>query len=259
MSLFITIRILDIIDIILVAFLLYQLYRLIRGTVAISIFGGIVVLYSIWLAVRVLNMELISGILGQVLGVGVIAIIVVFQPEIRKFLLMIGSRYLNNNFFKLDNLLFRSSQKESHEVKIASIVQACRNMSKTNTGALIVIARKSELQLYSNTGDIIDAQTSSRLLENLFFKNSPLHDGAVIILGDRIHAARCVLPVSENTNLPPQYGMRHKSAIGLSEITDALVVLVSEETGKISITMGGKIQYGITAQELNKILEEQLS
>lgn len=257
MPLFITIRILDVIDIILVAFLLYQLYRLIRGTVAINIFGGIALLYVVWLVVRALNMELLSNILGQVLGVGVIALIVVFQQEIRKFLLMIGSRYVNKNFFSIENLFF-SHKEDKPKVKVDAIVQACSNMSGTKTGALIVIARRSGLELYSETGDIIDAETSSRLLENLFFKNSPLHDGAVIIVGDRIHAARCVLPVSDNLNLPPQYGMRHKSAIGLSEVTDALVVLVSEETGKISVAHNGKIRYGLSPNELAEYLLSHL-
>lgn len=258
-QLFITIRVLDIIDVILVAFLLYQIYMLIRGTVAINIFSVIVVLYIIWLVVRALNMELLSGILGQIIGVGVIAIIIVFQQEIRKFLLFIGTRYMSKSKFSLENLLFPKQKTDEAPVNIDAIVKACRNMSETKTGALIVIARKSELQLYAETGDTIEAETSSRLLENIFFKNSPLHDGAVIIVNDKIHAARCVLPVSENINLPPHYGMRHKAAIGLSEITDALVVLVSEETGKISFVSHGSIKYGITTQDLKTLLENNLS
>lgn len=257
MTLFISIRILDVIDIILVAFLLYQLYRLIRGTVAINIFGGIALLYMVWLVVQALNMELLSNILGQVLGVGVIALIVVFQQEIRKFLLLIGSRYVNKNLFTLQNLFGRRKEVK-RAVNIEAIVQACANMSESKTGALIVIARRSEAEPYAQTGDLIDAATSSRLLQNIFFKNSPLHDGAVIIVDDRIYAARCVLPVSENLNLPPQYGLRHKAAIGLSEVTEALVVLVSEETGKISAARNGKIRYGITPEELNSYLLEQL-
>jgi uncharacterized protein (TIGR00159 family) len=258
-QLFISIRVLDIIDIILVAFLLYQIYMLIRGTVAINIFSGIVVLYIIWLVVRALNMELLSGILGQIIGVGVIAIIIVFQQEIRKFLLFIGTRYMSKSKFSLENLLFPRQKNDEAPINIDAVVKACRNMSDTKTGALIVIARKSELQLYAETGDIIEAETSSRLLENIFFKNSPLHDGAVIIVNDKIHAARCVLPVTENINLPPQYGMRHKAAMGISEITDALVVLVSEETGKISFVSHGNIHYGLSTQELKSLLEENLS
>lgn len=258
-QLFITIRVLDIIDVILVAFLLYQIYMLIRGTVAINIFSVIVVLYIIWLVVRALNMELLSGILGQIIGVGVIAIIIVFQQEIRKFLLFIGTRYMSKSKFSLENLLFPKQKTDEALVNIDAIVKACRNMSETKTGALIVIARKSELQLYAETGDIIEAETSSRLLENIFFKNSPLHDGAVIIVTDKIHAARCVLPVTENINLPPQFGMRHRAAVGISEITDAIVVLVSEETGKISFVVHGNIKYGLTTQELKSLLENNLS
>ncbi|MGE0078774.1 MAG: diadenylate cyclase CdaA [Bacteroidales bacterium] len=258
-DLFITIRVLDIIDVILVAFLLYQIYMLIRGTVAINIFAGVVVLYIFWLVVRALNMELLSGILGQIIGVGVLALIIVFQQEIRKFLLFIGSRYMSRSKFSLENILFPKHKDDTPPININAIVKACRNMSETKTGALIVIARKSELQFYAETGDIIEAETSSRLLENIFFKNSPLHDGAVIIVNDKIHAARCVLPVSENLNLPPHYGMRHKAAIGISEITDALVVLVSEETGKISFVVHSIIKYGVSTQELKILLEENLT
>ncbi|MGD9978689.1 MAG: diadenylate cyclase CdaA [Bacteroidales bacterium] len=257
-QLFITIRILDIIDIILVAFLLYQIYMLVRGTVAINIFMGIVVVYIFWLVVRALNMELLSGILGQIIGVGVIALIIVFQQEIRKFLLFLGSRYMSKSSFSLENMLFPRQREVVAPVNVDAIVKACRNMSESNTGALIVIARKSELDFYAETGDIIEAATSSRLLENIFFKNSPLHDGAVIIIRDKIHAARCVLPITENINLPPHYGMRHKAAIGISEITDAIVVLVSEETGKISFVTHGSIKYGVSLQELKDLLEENL-
>lgn len=259
LQIFITIRILDIIDVILVAALLYQIYMFMRGTVAINIFGGIVVLYIIWLVVRALNMELLSGILGQIIGVGVIAIIIVFQQEIRKFLLHIGTRYMSRSKFSLERLLFPRQKAGAALVNTDAIAKACRNMSETKTGALIVVARKSELELFAETGDIIEAETSSRLLENIFFKNSPLHDGAVIIVNDKIHAARCVLPISENINLPPHYGMRHKAAIGLSEVTDALVVLVSEETGKISLVSHGNIQYGVNPHELRAALDKSLS
>jgi diadenylate cyclase len=257
-NLFITFRVLDVIDIILVAFLLYQIYMLIRGTVAINIFIGIFVLYMIWLVVKVLNMELLSSILGQIIGVGVIALIIVFQQEIRRFLLFIGTRYLSRNRFSLENWLFPKQQNLVAPVNIKAIVKACRNMSETKTGALIVIARKSELQFYVDTGDTIDAETSSRLIENIFFKNSPLHDGALIIINDKIRAARCILPVTENLNIPARYGMRHRAAIGISEHTDALVVIVSEETGKISFCIDEMIKYGISSMELEQLLEQHL-
>lgn len=259
MLLFISLRALDVIDILLVATLLYQLYRLIRGTAVMSIVGGVALLYILWLVVRTLNMELLSSILGQVLGVGVVALIVVFQPEIRKFLLLIGSRYMKRNLRPLNNLLRRRSKGQGTTVNVEAIAEACAHMAQTRTGALIVIARSSNLEEYIDTGDIIDARTSSRLLENLFFKNSPLHDGAVIIVGSRVHAARCVLPISENTDLPPHYGMRHKSGIGMTEATDALVVLVSEETGKISVADNGKIKYGLPPDRLADYLLVRLN
>ncbi|MHC1704272.1 MAG: diadenylate cyclase CdaA [Tenuifilaceae bacterium] len=258
-NVFITIRVLDIIDIILVAFLLYQIYMLIRGTVAINIFIGIFVLYMIWLVVKVLNMELLSSILGQIIGVGVIALIIVFQQEIRRFLLFIGTRYLSKNRFSIENWLFPKQQNMIAPVNIDAIVKACRNMSEAKTGALIVIARKSELQFYADTGDTIEAETSSRLIENIFFKNSPLHDGALIIINDKIRAARCILPVTENPNLPAHFGMRHRAALGISEHTDALIVVVSEETGKISFGVDGDIKYGISSMELRQQLEEHLN
>jgi len=258
-NLFITIRALDVIDVVLVAFLLYQMYMLIRGTVAINIFVGIVLLYIFWLVVRALNMELLSSILGQIIGVGVLALIIVFQQEIRKFLLFIGNRYINRRRFSFENFFFPKKREKQILVKVDAIVKACRNMSETRTGALIVIARKSELQLYAESGDIIDADTSTRMIENIFFKNSPLHDRAVIIVNDRILAARCVLPITENINLPPHYGMRHKSAIGITEVTDAIAIVVSEETGKISVASEGMLRYDIGWLELDKYLRDNLS
>ena len=258
-NLFITIRALDVIDVVLVAFLLYQMYMLIRGTVAINIFVGIVLLYIFWLVVRALNMELLSSILGEIIGVGVLALIIVFQQEIRKFLLFIGNRYINRRRFSFENFFFPKKREKQILVKVDAIVKACRNMSETRTGALIVIARKSELQLYAESGDIIDADTSTRMIENIFFKNSPLHDGAVIIVNDRILAARCVLPITENINLPPHYGMRHKSAIGITEVTDAIAIVVSEETGKISVASEGMLRYDIGWLELDKYLRDNLS
>lgn len=255
---FIPFRILDVIDIFLVAFLLYQIYMLIRGTVAINIFIGIFVLYIIWLVVRVLNMELLSSILGQIIGVGVIALIIVFQQEIRRFLLFIGTRYLSKNRFSIENWLFPKQKNMVAPVNIEAVVKSCRHMSESKTGALIVIARKSELQYYAETGDIIDAETSSRLIENIFFKNSPLHDGALIIVNDKIRAVRCILPVTENLNIPAHYGMRHRAALGISEHSDALIVVVSEETGKISFVHEGEIKYGVSSMELRELLEEYL-
>jgi len=251
-------NILDIIDIFMVAFILYQLYRLIRGTAAFSIFLGIFFVYLFWLIVKALNMELISAIIGQIIGVGVIALIIVFQQEIRRFLLLIGTRYLSKNRFSIENIFFFKSKRMEALVNVEAIVKACRNMSENKTGALIGITRRSDLRLYTETGDYVNAETSSRLIENIFFKNSPLHDGAMIIKNDKILAVRCVLPLTERLNLPANYGLRHKAALGLSESTDAIVIVVSEETGKISIVEDGNIKVGISSIELQQLLEKKI-
>jgi uncharacterized protein (TIGR00159 family) len=255
---FFTIRILDIIDILLAAILFYQVFKLIRGTVAINIFIGIFALYVLWIAVKALNMELLSTILGQVLGVGVLALFIVFQQEIRKFLLYLGTQYMSRSKFSFRSIFFRKSDRLTSGVNVDAIVKASRNMSESKTGALIVIQRTTSLESYEESGDVLDANTNSRLLENIFFKNTPLHDGAVIIVRNKIRAARCVLPSTDNLNLPPHYGMRHRAALGISENSDALVVVVSEETGDISFVEAGHINSGITPMELRHFLEEML-
>ncbi len=251
---FIHIGISDILDIIVVAVLFYQFYKLIRGTAAISIFTGILTLYVFWLGVRVLNMQLLSTILGQVLGVGVLALIIIFQQEIRRFLMHLGSRYQHSNFFQM---LF-NTDKEKSDWDMDAITRACRKMSESKTGALIVVARQSLLNVYAETGDVVDARISSRLLENLFFKNSPLHDGAIILKNNRIWAARCTLPITDNQNVPAHYGMRHRAAIGCTEQTDAVVITVSEETGIISVVEHGAIRTMSGANELRLTLESAL-
>lgn len=255
---FISIRFLDILDILLFAFLLYQIYNLIRGTNAINIFIGIFTLYLFWLLVKALNMSLLSSILGQVIGVGVIALLIVFQQEIRRFLLIISTRYIRTRKFSLDKI-FSFNDSNEQKVNIDAIVNACSNMSAFKTGALIAISIKSDLLSFIKTGDIMNADTSSRLLESIFFKNSPLHDGAVIIKEDRIAAARCVLPVSESISLSPQYGMRHRAALGITEKTDALVVIVSEETGAISFAKGDHIETNIGPNRLRQVLKSELN
>jgi uncharacterized protein (TIGR00159 family) len=251
---FITIRVLDIIDVLLVAYLMYQVYMLIRGTVAMNIFIGILSFYLLWIIVRALQMQLLGSILGQIIGVGVIAMIIVFQQEIRRFLIYIGNQYFSRNRLTLEKVIPISITPHP-KVKIKSIIKAVINMAKSKTGALVVIARKSELTVYAETGDSLNAETSSRLIESIFNKESPLHDGALIINGDRIVAARCVLPISENLNLPPNYGMRHRAALGLSENTDALTIIVSEQTGKVSIAESGKLLTDVGAKELMSKLD----
>ncbi len=255
---FITLGLFDILDILLVGFLLYQVYMLIKGTVAINIFVGLSLFYLMWLLVRALNMELLSSILGQFIGVGVIALIIVFQQEIRRFLLLLGSKYNVSQKFTLDNW-FSFDDRGIREKEIKSITSACEHMSKTKTGALIVIAKSTDLQSYAETGQIIKARVSKNLLESVFFKNAPLHDGAVILANNRLLAARCILPVTDNTNIPGSLGLRHRAAIGMTQATDSHVITVSEETGNISYVMGGNIKVRITTAELRTFLEGDFS
>jgi uncharacterized protein (TIGR00159 family) len=257
LSSFFSLRIADAIDIVFVAYLLYQLYTLTKDTIAVNIFIAIFGMYLFWLLVKAFNMELTSSILQQVFSIGSIALVVLFQPEIRRFLVSLGTRYRTHKWFGIDKL-FTSENYARTEIRIKSITLACIHMSETKTGALIVITRATPLDMYGETGDIIDANTSSRLLENIFFKNSPLHDGACIILKDRIYAARCILPVSENRTLPANLGLRHRAALGVTEHTDALAVIVSEETGHISISDHGVIYENVPKNELTQTLERLL-
>lgn len=245
----------DLIDISLVAILLYQVYKLIRGSIAVNIFLGILSLYLMYLIVRAAQMELLARILGQFMGVGVLAMIILFQPEIRKFLLLIGrSADLNrDNLFKqMSN--WRTASPE--EFDLQQVLDAIKTLKATCTGALLVFTRDIQLKHYVDTGDKLDAEVSKRLLLSIFNKNSPLHDGAVIIYKGRIEAARCVLPVSENDHLPEQYGLRHRSAIGMSEVTDTLVVAISEETGRLILARNGKYLRALKLRQVEqKILE----
>ena len=256
MLLFITINFYTITDILLAAFIFYQVYKLVKGTVAINIFAGIFTFYVAWLLVKALNLELVSGILGQFIGMGVIALLIVFQQEVRRFLLLLGSKYNLQNIFNLERLFTKTSIKD--EVA-AAIVQACDYFSKTKTGALIVLSQNSELYNYAQTGVLIRSIVSEELLENIFFKISPLHDGAVIIGDNKILAARCILPVSDNTNIPGSLGLRHRAAIGMSAVTDAHIIVVSEETGNISFVKDGHFKVRITPQELNSFLHNDFT
>ena len=253
-----TIRLIDVIDILLVAVLLYQTYRLIKGTVAINIFLGIASIYLIWKLVKLLEMELLSEILGQFISVGVIALIVVFQPEIRQFLLLLGTPSFMKK--KQRGYLFSKLNLYSQlKLDINPIIQACQKMSASRSGALIVIARRNELFQFVNTGERIDASVSQQLIENIFYKNSPLHDGAMIILYNRIRAVRCILPVSGNNSLPADLGLRHRSALGITEVSDAIAIIVSEQSGKISLSKGVDIQIDLTPSKLKSILEEEFN
>jgi diadenylate cyclase len=256
LTLFLQLRFLDILDIFLVAILMYQIYMLVRRTVALNIILGIILIYFFWGLVKILRMELLSAIIGQVIGVGVIALIIVFQLEIRRFLIMIGTRYISKNRLRLAGM-FRMDLNPRPVLRINSIIKAVINLSNSKTGALIVIKRKSTLEMYAQAGDILEANISSRLIISIFNKNSPLHDGAIIIDKDKIFAARVVLPVTDNPDLPPDYGLRHRAALGISEVTDALVIVVSEENGKISIAENNEIRRGISSRDLMERLEQE--
>ena len=247
---FVPFTFIDFIDIILVAAIMFWIYRATRGTNAPYIISGIIMIYLMWVVVRTLNMELLSNILGQFVSVGVIALLIVFQPDIRRFLQMIGMRQKRFNFIAR---IFNRNDNTSVTI-IAPIVQACREMSAHKTGALIVIGRQSDLRLITEGGIAIDAKISTPLLENIFFKNAPLHDGAVVIEGDRIVAAKCILPVTQS-DVPKSYGTRHRAAIGMSEISDAIILVVSEETGGISIAHGGTIHRDIAPDPLANLLQ----
>jgi len=258
--LFITFRWLDVIDILFVSIIIYQLYKLAKGTIAIRIFLAILSIYLFWKIVSALQMKLLSEILGQFISIGVLALIIVFQQEIRRFLLMIG----NNKFFskgksaKLLRLLSMNEPKKER-FNLNQLIMAVRNLSKTKTGALIILDLHSELKYYIKSGEIIDARVSSALLENIFFKNSPMHDGGVILMNNRIVAARCILPVSEDQSFPANFGLRHRAAAGISEISHAIAIIVSEETGKISYAKEGDVNYNVSIEELNEKLKKEIS
>ncbi|MFI3279820.1 MAG: diadenylate cyclase CdaA [Rikenellaceae bacterium] len=244
----------DLIDILLVAIIMFWIYRTTKGTNAPYILTGIIAIYLLWVVVKTLNMELLSSILGQIISVGVIALIIVFQPEIRRFLQMIGMRQKRLGF--IINIF--SSQRVVTSSSLDPIVSACADMSESLTGALIVISQQSDLRLITDGGVALDAKVSPQLLKNIFFKNSPLHDGAVVLAGDRVVAAKCILPVTQS-DVPQSYGTRHLAAIGISEISDAVVIVVSEETGKVAIAQAGHLYRNLEVKRLGQILQRFLS
>ncbi|OSY88113.1 membrane protein [Tenacibaculum holothuriorum] len=249
---------LDLLDIILVAVLLYYIYKLLKGTVAINIVVGIALIFLIWKITQALHMEMLSGILGYLLSGGVIALIIVFQQEIRKFLLMIGTTNFTNKRGFLKQLKFLQSEINS-ETDTQTIVKTCKSFSKSRTGALIVIERTNNLDFIINSGDRMNAIVNEVLLESIFFKNSPLHDGATVIRDNNIVATRVILPVSENERIPARFGLRHRAAIGVTEKTDAVCVLVSEETGEISYIKDGEFVLFKDTVELEEKLQKDLT
>lgn len=247
----------DILDILIVATLLYSLYRLMKESGSINIFTGVLIFIGVWVVVtRILDMKLMGAIMDKLISVGVIILVILFHDEIRQFLVELGShkrwRFLFH-FFRPNKV------KDETRDYIAPVVYACISLSKGKVGALIVIKRDMPLTAYEQTGDIINADVNPRLIENIFFKNSPLHDGAMVVCHKRITAAGCILPVSHSLDIPKKLGLRHRAALGVSQQTDALAVIVSEETGGISIAFRGEFHLKLSAEELESFLTRELN
>ena len=250
----------DIIDVFLVAVLLYYIYKLVKGTVAINIFIGIIVVYLGWrlTGTNYLNMNMLNTILDGFIKVGIIALIVVFQPEIRKFLLMVGS----TNFSKRGKLFkqFKFLKTEtSDETDVDAVLSACVKMGKSKTGALIVFERNNNLDFLTSTADEMNIKVTQPIIESIFFKNSPLHDGAIIVSNNIVKATRVILPVNNEKNIPKRFGLRHRAAIGVTEKTDALAIVVSEETGTISYFKDGEFVVFEDVNQLNLMIKKDLA
>jgi diadenylate cyclase len=254
---FLRISFTDAVDIILVALIIYYIYNLIKNTVALNLLLGMVIILVIHWVVDALNMNLLSTIINQFMSVGIIALIVIFQPEIRRFLLLIGK----NTFLQQNKAwwgyLFGSKQTEQNNLsRIKPIIDACKSMKKSRTGALIVFVKFYDDQLFANSCELIDSKISKRLLESIFQKYSPLHDGAVVISENKIKSASCILPLTDNDKLPPQFGLRHRAGIGVSESTDAVALIISEETGEIAYAKQGRVRMNVSFGELEKLLNK---
>lgn len=248
---FLDFGIIDVLDILLVAALLYYTYKLMKSSGSMNLFIGILVLVVIWYVVTKLEMRLLGTIIGQLANVAAVALVILFQAEIRQFLLTLGS---HRNVRRFVNFFTGSHKKGPDHESVLPIVMACMNMSKQKVGALIVMKRSYPLDDIIDTGEEIDALVNQRLIENIFFKNSPLHDGAMVIDNKIIRAAGCILPVSHDRNIPKELGLRHRAAMGISQETDALAVVVSEETGAISVAYKGQFYLKLSAEELENML-----
>lgn len=246
-----------ILDILLLAIIIYQLYNLIRGTIAANIFVGLAFIYVLYFIVPESKMPLLAGILKRFADVGIIAVIVVFQQEIRRFLLLVGKNAsLQRNKTWWRYFFGKVDAEKNNYARIKPIIDACRSMKQTRTGALIVFAKYYDEQFYQNSCEVLDARISKRVLESIFQKNSPLHDGAVVISENKIKSASCILPVTEKSDLPAQFGLRHRAGIGVTEANDATAIIVSEETGEISYAKQGRIKMDISFTELEKLLNK---
>ena len=247
----------DIIDILIIAVMLFYIYKMMRSSGTLSLFYGVLIFFVLWvLASEIFDMRLTGTILDKFMGIGLIVLVIIFQDQIRRFLSDLGShgriRFLRK-WFRHD------AGGENRRKDITAVVYACMTMSKTKTGALIVFQRKIPLKEYEATGDIIDADINMRLIENIFFKNSPLHDGAMIIANNKIKSVGCILPVSHDMDIPKTLGLRHRAALGMSQATDALCVVVSEETGNITVAKDGQFKIKLSAPEVERLLSDALS
>lgn len=246
----------DIIDIFFVALILYETFRLLKRSGAVNVFWGVMAFIVMWFMVSyVFALELTGALFDRIISVGAIALIVIFQNEIRSFFSRIGSRFSLN---ALQRTLHTNHQQERREKEAMQIVLACKHMAKTRTGALIVIEREQSLQYYANSGELLEAHISARLIENIFFKNTPLHDGALIIRNGLLQSAACILPVSKNQSIPQHYGLRHRAALGITEKTDALAIAVSEETGEIAVADHNSLRT-VKTDELEMILSKEMN
>jgi uncharacterized protein (TIGR00159 family) len=251
------IRVLDVLDILLVAFILYELYNLLKGSVSINMLFAIVAMFFIWRITDALGMELLREILGAFFSVGIIALFIIFQPELRQFLLTLGKTDFIQKGRRRRFLFWHFNDVNPHYVDIDKLVHACQKMSNNKQGALIILTRQHELNVVKDSGQLLNAQISVELLENIFFPNSPLHDGAVIISGNRIEAARCILPVSRSIH-QSNIGLRHRAALGITEQSDAIAIIVSEQTGRISFAEGGKLVTNVQPSKLKDFLEDKM-
>jgi uncharacterized protein (TIGR00159 family) len=247
----------DGLDILLVAILIYYIYSLIRHTLAVNLILGMFIIVLVYFIVKGLHMELLTAIIDKFMSVGILALVIIFQPEIRRFLLHIGkSSFQQQNSAWWLFLFRRKTAEQNNLMRIKPIVDACKSMKKTRTGSLIVVTKYFDPEVFGNTGEQIDGKISKRILESIFQKHSPLHDGAVVIAENKIKSAGCILPLTDNNKLPAQFGLRHRAGIGISENSDAIAVIVSEETGEIAYAKQGRVRMNVSFGELEKLLNK---
>lgn len=251
-------RIIDLIDIFLSCLLIYFIYKMLKGTNALSILVAFLIIYILWKVVLFFDMKILSEIMGRFISVGVIGLIIIFQPEIRRFFAMLGSKSIERGK-KKRFLFWKIEGNQEDNLNATILVQAYQHLSQSKTGALIILSKHNELDTIVHSGEVLNCEINAQLIETIFYKNTPLHDGAMIIKDNTIKAARCILPVSSNYNIPPYLGLRHRSAIGITEQTDAIAIVVSEQTGNISISKAGELEENVTPTRLQEFLDQEFN